>query len=109
MAQHGTLDEVGWVIRHPHGRRAGIHRHRSPPAAAAAPPAKSPASSAPLMADASGFPIIGARCSTCGTFKVYVDDVLKATVDTRRPRTTLRASLYSARLTGVAAPHRDRS
>jgi hypothetical protein len=46
--------------------------------------------------------IIGAKCATCGKFRVYVDNVLVATVDSYRSATALRQPLYARSFTGTA-------
>lgn len=42
------------------------------------------------------FRIVGDRCATCGKLKVYVDGVLKATVDTYRSSTAVRQVLWTS-------------
>ena len=46
-------------------------------------------------ADTSSFTVIGDKCAVCGQFRVYVDGVLKATVDTRASTTYPRQVLYA--------------
>lgn len=45
--------------------------------------------------DTSSFTVIGDKCSSCGAFKVYVDGVHKATIDTYSSTTKTRQVLYA--------------
>ena len=55
--------------------------------------------------DTSSFTILGDKCPTCGQFKVYVDGVLKATVDTKGTTTATRVPLYVGPSLGAVKPH----
>jgi hypothetical protein len=46
-------------------------------------------------ADTLSFTVLGDKCAVCGQFKVYVDGVLKATVDTKASTTYARQVLYA--------------
>jgi hypothetical protein len=61
---------------------------------------------ASLTTDASAFSIVGDRCAACGAFKVYVDGVHKATVDTYRSSTATRQVLWSSGSLGSVRSHR---
>lgn len=56
-------------------------------------------------ADTSQFSVVGDRCATCGQFRVYVDGVLKATVDTYRSSPAYRQTLWTSASLGNPAPH----
>jgi hypothetical protein len=59
-----------------------------------------------VSAETERFTLVGERCPTCGGLRVYVDGVLKATVDTRATATQIRQSLWtSALLPGGPKPH----
>jgi hypothetical protein len=45
--------------------------------------------------ETASFTVVGDRCAACGQVRVYVDGVLKATVDTRAPNTQVRQVLYA--------------
>lgn len=45
--------------------------------------------------ETSAFTVVGDRCAACGQVRVYVDGVLKATVDTRAANTQVRRVLYA--------------
>lgn len=53
----------------------------------------------------SKFTVIGDRCATCGKFRVYVDGVLKATVDSYASTTKTRQVLYAGGSLGAIKPH----
>jgi hypothetical protein len=55
--------------------------------------------------DTSSFTIIGDKCAVCGQFKVYVDGVLKATIDTKASSTLTRQVLYAGGNFGSVKPH----
>jgi Tol biopolymer transport system component len=45
--------------------------------------------------EAASFTVVGDRCAACGQVRVYVDGVLRATVDTRAANTLVRQVLYA--------------
>jgi hypothetical protein len=51
-----------------------------------------------VSAETERFTLVGERCPTCGGLRVYVDGVLKATVDTRATATQIRQSLWTSAL-----------
>ena len=51
------------------------------------------------------FFLVGQKCATCGALRVYVDGVLKATVDTHGASTASRLTLWTSSLTATAAKH----
>ena len=55
-----------------------------------------PNASVSARVETSRFVLIGDKCSTCGAFKVYVDGVHKATIDTRASTTLVRQVLYAS-------------
>lgn len=62
---------------------------------------------ASMASETSAFSIIGTKCAGCGQFKVYVDGVLKKTVDTYRSTTAVRQVLWSSgTIAGGIKPHR---
>jgi len=48
-----------------------------------------------FKAEALVFTLIGDKCTTCGKLRVYVDNVLVATIDTYRSATAVRQALYT--------------
>jgi Tol biopolymer transport system component len=55
--------------------------------------------------ETSGFVVVGDKCPTCGAFKVYVDGVLKRTVDTYSSTSLTRQALYVGGDLGAVKPH----
>lgn len=55
--------------------------------------------------DTQRFTIIGDRCAACGAFKVYVDGVLKATIDTYASTTKPRQALYTGGVFSKISSH----
>jgi hypothetical protein len=56
--------------------------------------------------ETSSFTVVGDKCASCGQVKVYVDGVLKATVDTKAATTLTRQVLYAGpALTGGVKSH----
>lgn len=56
--------------------------------------------------DTDRFVIIGDRCATCGRFQVYIDGVLRTTVDSYASTTRVRQVLYASRDLGAISRHR---
>jgi len=52
------------------------------------------------------FQIVGDRCTSCGSFKVYLDGIYTATVNTYATRTRARQVLWAASPLGGIAKHR---
>jgi hypothetical protein len=55
--------------------------------------------------DTQRFTVIGDRCAACGAFKVYVDGVLKATIDTYASTTQPRQALYTGGVFSKISSH----
>jgi hypothetical protein len=55
--------------------------------------------------DTSSFAVIGDKCATCGSFKVYVDGVLKATISSYAGATATRQVLYQGGSFGSVKAH----
>jgi subtilisin family serine protease len=58
-----------------------------------------------VKSETSQFTVIGDKCPACGQLQVYVDGVLKATVDTRASGTLVRQSLWTSANLGAPKPH----
>jgi hypothetical protein len=56
-------------------------------------------------ADTSSFTLIGDRCAMCGSFRVYVDGVLRATVSAYATTTKVRQVLYAGGSLGAIRSH----
>jgi hypothetical protein len=59
-----------------------------------------------LTTDTSSFRVIGDRCPSCGSFKVYVDGVLKATVSSYATTTKVRQVLWTSTAFTSVKSHR---
>ncbi|HEU0130593.1 MAG TPA: hypothetical protein VFQ85_06340 [Mycobacteriales bacterium] len=91
----GMAYSAGWVSASSSSRWLGTVRS-----------IKTAGASMTFKTETSSFTVIGDRCNACGQLRVYVDGVLKATVDTRAATTAVRQVLYAgAALTGGIKAH----
>jgi hypothetical protein len=81
-----------WSARSGGGRFAGTARAASKAGA-----------SLTLAADGSQYALIADRCPSCGAVKIYVDGVLKATVDTYARTAAVRQVVWSTRFASIGA------
>lgn len=65
----------------------------------------SPGASLTAKSETSQFTVIGDKCAACGQIRVYIDGVLKATVDTRASGTLVRQPLWTSANLGAPKAH----
>jgi hypothetical protein len=91
----GTNWSAGWMVGHSSSRWLGDLHYTTGPGRRLV-----------VVAEGSQFQVVGDRCASCGQFRVYVDGVYRALVNTQAGGLSVRQVLWNSGSLGAIKQHR---